>query len=526
MKRVTLKTPDSIAVGLWNRTPKEARLTFFASVALGFLVHMYMFTNKLPNYDDTRHLFSMDYGTASGRWLLTTVLRWDGPFSTPWLIGTISVLCLGVTACLTVSLFRIRRPLGCIITAAILVSFPTVTATFSYMFTASGYFFGMMLAAFGAYLAVRFRWGILPGAAAIVLSMGIYQSYLVVATVLMVGALLFETLDGERSFQELFLKGVKLAGTLAAALAVYMIVVRITSRLVPLSDYMGISEMGKISLPELPKLILKSYYEYFSVFLRNKYGHHFGFLKYAFLAVGLICAALSVLLLKERRLGAARAALAVALACVYPLAGNLIYVMVPGGNIHLLMVYGMAYILILPIALAEHVELSLSKDWEKAAHAAASWVILLTMALTAYSYAITANEAYLKIDLSLRQCTAFSNRLIERIESHEGYRPGMAIILLNYDKAEEALFPTPEMDGFVMSGVCDFAQFRTCYAYASFLRYYMGFTGHVSLDHSWISPSLEERPEVQAMPLYPEAGSIQIITDDTVGAFAVVKLND
>ena len=100
---LALNTPETCFDGLWCRIPKEIRLTFLACVVLGLMVHIYMFVNKLPNHDDIGHLFSAEYGTASGRWFLPTVLRLDGAFSTPWLIGMLSLLCLAGTACFTES---------------------------------------------------------------------------------------------------------------------------------------------------------------------------------------------------------------------------------------------------------------------------------------------------------------------------------------------------------------------------------------------------------------------------------------
>ena len=513
--RLTLKTPEECFSGLWGRVPRETKLTFAASVILGFVVHIYMFVNKLPNHDDVNHLFYADYGTASGRWLLPFILGLDGPFSTPWLIGLLSVLCLAGTVCFTTSLLRIRHPLGCIVTAAVMVAFPAVTATFTYMFTADAYFFSLLLAAFGAYAAVRMRWGEFIGAAAITLSLGIYQSYLGVAAALMVGALLFETLDGKLSFKELFLKGLRLLGSLALALAAYMVIVRITTRDAPLVDYMGISEMGKISLRELPALVWHSYHKYITFFLKNDSGYHFGFLKYAFAAAGVCTVGLGAWLLWKRRLGPARTVLAAALVGMYPLAADLIYVMVPKAEIHTLMIYGLVLILVAPVALADYMEIPKASGGP--AQAAAGWIILLSIALTAYSYIVIANTAYLKIDLSIRQCTAYSTRLLDKIESCEGYQQGMSVILLGSQKREGALSPTPELDRVNMIGLLDMGGLRTSYTYEYFLRYYLGFTGDVA------TASVETIgiPGVEDMPLYPAAGSIQVIDD-----MVIVKIND
>ncbi|MDE6589159.1 MAG: glucosyltransferase domain-containing protein [Oscillospiraceae bacterium] len=370
----------------------------------------------------------------------------------------------------------------------------------------------------GPEMRIRHR-GSAVGAAAIVMSLGIYQSYFPVAAVLMVGALLFETLDGKRSFRELFLRGVRLAGTLAVAMVVYMIVARIAAGENGLADYKGISNMGQISLREIPRLVFESYRGCITFFLSNSLGWHFGFLKFAFVAVGLCSVALGVLLVRERHLEAAQVALAVALVVVYPLACALIYVMSAGAFVHTVMIYGFVYILVLPIAMADYAEISLKRF---PLQAAASWVILLTMVLTAYSYAVTDNNGYLKADLSMRQCAAYSNRLLERVEACEGYEPGMSIVLLGSDVEGDWLSPTPELDSVNITGILDLGEFRTSWNYDYFLRYFVGFAGQVYTDFNWsVTSPFEAMDEVQAMPVYPEAGSIQIF-DGTV----VVKLSD
>lgn len=520
-----LQTPGDCLEGLWKRTPRYIRLTFASSVILGLAAHMYVFTNKFTNHDDLDQMFFAGYGTASGRWLLPPFLRLDGEFSDPWLIGILCVLCLAALACLTVSLFRIRRPLACILASAVIMTFPTVTSTFAYMFTATPYFLSLLLAAFGAYAAVNWGWrGSILGAVAIALSLGVYQSYFPVAAALMVGALLFETLDGSRTFRKLLLKGVRLAVTLAAALAAYLVLVRITTRNIELTDYHSISEMGRLSLRDIPYLVAVSYKRCLSFFLTNDLGWHFGFLRFAFAASLLCCVALGVLLLRERRLDAPRAVLAAALILAYPLACSLIYVMVAGSYVHAVMIYGLAYILLLPLAFAEYAEPDLKTAVSGfPVQAAASWVILLTVALTAYSYAVTDNNAYLKADLSIRQCTAYSNRLLERVETCEGYEPGMDLMLLGSGEigGGEGLFPTPELDSVRVTGVLDLSDLRTSWTYDRFLRYYMGYTGTVYTSfHGRIAQTFLDLEEVQAMPVYPREGSVLVI-----GGTVVVKLS-
>ena len=171
-----LKTPDQCASALWGRIPSHIKLTFASAIVCGLAAHLYMFTNKFTNHDDVGSLFGNSYGAASGRWLRPFVLPLSGGTSMPWLVGLMSLLCLAVVACLTVSLLRIRRPLGCIAASAILTTFPVVLSTFTYMYSAFAYFFSLLLTALGAWTAVRWRWwGIALGAVSIALSLSIYQ---------------------------------------------------------------------------------------------------------------------------------------------------------------------------------------------------------------------------------------------------------------------------------------------------------------------------------------------------------------
>ena len=153
-------------------------------------------------------------------------------------------------------------------------------------------------------------------------------------------------------------------------------------------------------------------------------------------------------------------------------------------------------------------------------HAAASWVLLLTLALTGYSYAVTDNNAYLKADMAMRQCEAYSNRLLERVESCEGYQPEMAVVLVGSTLRENALDPTPELDSARLVGIFNLGDLRTFFTYRHFLRYYNGFTGPVFTGDSETATTLAATEEVQAMPCYPRDGSVRVIGDKVV-----VKLN-
>ncbi len=518
----TFKTPETCFSSLRKCIPPYIRLTFAAAVVLGLVTHLYAFTNKLPNLDDTLYLFGTTYGRGSGRWLLPTVLLWDGSYSMPWLIGVLSIFCIAAAACLTVQLLRIRGPLACIIAAGILVAFPSTAETFSYTFSADSYFLSLALAAFGAYAAVSFPKGInfAVGSLAVTLSMGIYQSYFSVAAALMVGALIFETLEGKRSLSNLLFRSVMLAGTLFTSLLLYLLLVRVSLPSGNLTPYMGISEMGHISIQELPARVLLCYGKYYMTFWKNDSHLHFTFLRYAFALTALCSVALLVWIIRKKRLAPLQTILIILLVLLYPLAGDLIYVMAPHSPVYMRMIYGLCYILLAPLALVDFAAQERKPEFEKSAlQTAASWIILLTMALTAYSYVIHCNKAYFKIDLSRQQCASYSTRLLERIEACEGYTSKAPVILVG-STGQDLVNPTPELGEVVLDGIYDFPQLRRSYSYGIYLRDYMGFPNPVQVGNSNEALALEKTEEVSNMPVYPAAGSIQVIE----GA-VVVKLD-
>lgn len=518
-----LMSPEECLNALWAKIPQHIRTTFFSALVWGLLAHLYMFTKKLLNHDDIGDLFYSNYGTPSGRWFLPTLFQLDGNFSAPWLLGVLSLVMIAVAACFVVSTMRLKRPLSCILTAGIMVTYPTVTATMAYMFTADAYFCCLALACFAAYITNKYRFGFLAGIAAIALSMGVYQSYFGVAAVLMVGILILETLDGAAPVQKLVLKGVRFVATLGAGMAVYMVMVKITTRSVELVDYMGISSMGRLSLSDLPRQIVKAYLEYGNIFIQNKFAAHFSFLNVLFLLTGLATLCLAVVIIRRRKLTVPHLILLVLLAAVYPLAGNIVYVMVPNAPIHTLMLYGTCTILLAPLALAGYCAdlfAGEAPNGGAALRALCCWVIAVTMGLTAYSYTIFSNEAYLKMDLTYEQTYSFSTRLLRAVEGADGYTPDLPIVLVGRALENGGTPATPELDRIALTGVFSMNDMVNSYTYGHYLRRFHGVRNTVFSSDTPIAQQFGEREDVAALPDYPNSDSIRVLD-----GYLVVKLS-
>ena len=150
----------------WLRgLPSPVRAAFWACFGAGFGAHLYAFTNIIPNSDGISRVYDAQQMTVSGRWFLHYASMWNGYLQAPAVIGFFSLLFLALAAALTVSLLKLRTPLSGGLAGALMAVFPSMAYACLYLFTASAYCFGILLAVLSVWLLRRLpRWGILPAA--------------------------------------------------------------------------------------------------------------------------------------------------------------------------------------------------------------------------------------------------------------------------------------------------------------------------------------------------------------------------
>ena len=134
-----------------GKIKKEWKIAFFSTLAIGILIHIYKFTNTLPNRDAVYNYYADQNIVGSGRWFLTVASGLSSWFDLPWINGLLSIIFIGIAAAVIVDVFDLQNPVLIGLIAALLVSFPGITETFFFEYTADGYMVAMLLAA----LAVR-----------------------------------------------------------------------------------------------------------------------------------------------------------------------------------------------------------------------------------------------------------------------------------------------------------------------------------------------------------------------------------
>ena len=143
-------------------------------------------------------------------------------------------------------------------------------------------------------------------------------------------------------------------------------------------------------------------------------------------------------------------------------------------------------------------------------------IALAVILIMGFMFARYANVCYLKADLMQAEAINYYNRLIERIQSVEGYTPGTPIAYINDrqkndddfsgNKLFDPIYLPPYQGNSIIN---DFAWERTMNMWCSFDR--------VEADGDRLEAFSDE---INAMPVYPAEGSVQMFDETIVVKFA------
>ena len=497
---------------LWQRLAPSHKAAFFSCLATGYLVHLYAFTNIIPNSDGLSRVFDTQQMTISGRWFLHYASALNDFTQMPAVIGLLSLLFLSLAAAFTVDLLSIRSRLLAGAAGAVMAAFPCVGYTFLYMFTASAYCLAILLAVLAVWLARRGRLGWVLGVIALALAMGTYQAYAALAIALSLAAVLSRTLDRRSDFPGTLRLGLRLAAFLAAGAVLYYAVLLVFLKVkdLELLSYLGMDQASAgYPFARLPALVLETYKQAVAFFFLP--GSADGFASPFLVAVDLAALVLGGLCLfaclRRNQLFRQvwRPVGALAMLVLLPLGINFMQVLSPYSQPTPLMKYSFVTVYLIVLLLLDRADTPLRFPLARGlAPAAAVWAAaLLLFCLN------TNNLLYTASAQAHRATESYLTRLLSRVESCPGYQEGMEVAVVG---------AVPE--GQLLAQIPSYAQvdhysvpFDSVLPLNKHIYYY--------LNH-WLNVPLEEpdeetmlaisaSPEFQDMPLYPADGSVAVL---------------
>ena len=501
MKPEEQKLFDRIRAGI----PKPCRAAFIACIIAGFLAHLFAFTNIVPNSDGLSRVFDEQQMTVSGRWFLHYASMFHGYVQAPMLIGTLSVFFLAVAAALAVDALKLRGSLAGALCGIFMVVFPSVAYIYMFVFTASAYTFGILLAVLAVWLCRRCPKAFLAAAIPLAWAVGTYQAYFAVAASLALCCVIRDLLDPERKLRDAFGRAVRLLGMLAAGAVVYYLVLRLFlwAKDLTLLSYRGMDSFGtSLTLTG----ILAGVWDTYKQFLRYILVPGSSSYVTVPLIAGqllLFAAGAGALVLLVVRGGLlrqpGRLTLLLLAWALLPLALNFTQLL---SNSSPVMRYSLVFAWILPVTLLDRV----SGKWELRLKASACVAGALLVLLSAQ----IANTAYTASATAHRATQAFATNLVSRVESLPGYRKDMEVVVIGafpedvYYNGVEGLALAEHKNSCLSSSVMPLN--KHIYYY---LNDWLNVPWEEPEEAAMIAVSASE--EFQNMPLYPSDGSVAII---------------
>ena len=499
-----------------RKIPPYIKACLLSTLLFGVLAHGMALTTQFAMADGAHYLFSVGAATGSGRWflgLLGAVVRgiFGSPnFSLPLWSGLITFVFAGLCACTLASWLGLQKTSSQVLVSGLVTVFPVMSGLFFYNFTAPYYRFGLWLVLLGGKEMCLHR-GIKPFWVSVILvclGLGIYQAFLPLFLSLLLIYFLKGLLDREQWAFSALLKEILwyCLGCIVIA-AVYLASVKLSTSLLhdSLTDYKGISTMGSATLPKYLQRVKLAIYLFFFPEKADRYAFLLPYrlldcYRLALLGIGIWGLWLVLRFARQFPLKAVAALLA--LAC-FPLAVNFIYVVCAQEDVYNLMLFGLLAPFLLVLCISEWLP---RPNLQKAAAALLAVFCLFCVR--------TDNATYARGQLIQQRSISYFTSMAAAIKSTPGYTASTPVALVG--DTFHAMDPTfRSIEGYSAISMAplpyDASPFSIGYSWQDFLTLWCGFTPPY-VDGS----NYENLPEVQAMPCYPDKGSIALVNGAVV----------
>ncbi len=501
-KNMKIPTIKEVFNQLKGQLTPAMKSAFIAVFFVGLISHFLVFVGDFPNHDGLNSMYSSQNMIASGRWFLSIACGISSYFTLPWIIGLLSLFYIALTAVLLVSILEIKQSFIGFLVGGLLVSFPALTATFAYMFTADGYMLSLFLAVLAVYVTKRFSSGFLLGAIFLACSLGGYQAYVSMAMLLSFHQVILLFLSEDTNLGQKIKKTGSYVTMGVLGMGIYLLVQKILQVIfqIELNQYQGIHDVTNTLQLGLLDKIGKVYFDFaaFTVAQRVFMTNWFVILLYGIL--GILC--LFQFFKKHRHFLKKPVfyLLVVVSLILLPHIMNGILWISPNVNYHLIMRYHWILIPILMLAYLDQEKQALSQ-----------WVLLLCAFGIILNYTLVDNIAYGNLQKKYQKTYAYCLRLVDRMEQTQGYYQGIPVLM--YGEVSEVEYPNTDITTKLTEniiGISGSFLFIGDQNYQDFMEHYLNVSINVVEDVE-TRLALYNSEEYQNLEIFPAADSMKVV---------------
>lgn len=502
-------------------------ISCITTFVIGFATHFFGFINVIHNYDDISVLPAVsNAGVTSGRWFLTIIhalfAKIGIAYNLPYVNSILFILLISISVKYIICILEIKNPVSAILIGAIFVTFPSVTGIMFFKYTVVSYGIAILCSVLSVWYMKRFKFGFILSIFLIACSLGIYQAYVPITISLMIILLLRNSLTKNFGTKDILWEGIKYVGTLILGIIAYYILLKICliKYNTQLLTYQGIDKMGVVEITQLPGLIKRTFYEFFSIAFNDYNGvSQTSIIQLGILLLGCICAGLIIFTLGIHKKNWISVILTALLCAVLPLAINFIVIMCPTSIMQTRMVYSFALIFTVPFVLLEIIEpLQFSAKFftacKKHIKKAVSFITLIII----LSYAYLANLNYTQLYYTTQKVENYMSSLVLQVRMTEGFDSSMEWAFIGDIVQDPLLYDNWEQVPRYSGNASIFSLINT-YSRLSWVKNCFGYNIPL-VDENQLA-ELGKDARVIDMPCFPDDGSIQVL-DDVV----IIKLEN
>ena len=520
----------------WEAISPTAKAAFFTALIMGVVVHATGITNLLLNHDSILGIAQgtgIDY-TTQGKWFAHVVSKASGAIDHPNTSLILGLLFISITSGITVSFLRLRSRLFSGLIGAMMITFPTVVSTNSYIGASVFFFFSLLLSCLTAYFAEQKKYGFILSICFLTVSLGTYQAYIGYVTGLFLLRLIIEAFRRTYKTKDFILCGIKYIVILLCSMTFYYIILQIRLQVTgtELSAYRGISEMTSIRFQDIPVLIIGAYKKVINFYFFDLYGENEFLSAWLYRSILLCVIGLYISLIVKTKLYQDKwqGLFSAILMALFPLAIHLIAVLGQNTNTHWCMIY--SFVLI-PIMMVAFMDVSDQCTEETTGgilksitvnHVLSTITImgLVIGSLQCYIWFLVTGECYAALRLSNSAAYAASIELCSDLND-AGYDSTMPLALIGDGKRDTEWFqPEPESFHKTQYTGITTSNFVTHSGYQLLSWYLQHILGYdfVPANSTQVSALCKQEEVFWEMPIYPEEGSIR-----EIDGIMVVKLS-
>ncbi len=503
------------------RLTKNEILAFVSAMVFYIVAHGLCFSNRIYSHDYLQSIYKNDaaWQVALGRFLQPVLMVLRGSISVPWVIETITMVCVAVTAVLLYRLFQMESKTEALCLSGILsCNLVWTTSNASYMPWVDSYGICLLLSVWAVYLLRKNTWkGRILAVVSLVISLGFYQAYVFVYITLVVLQFIWNLRTKEDTKKEL-LSVCWHVGALVLAGLLYFIGWKIFQKALNIwtsDSYNGLASLGDYEGYSVGQLLKLSFVQFINFFLHPQIFVTFtvreislGIFWVWVLRVTNLVAACLILVGTFRSLKGRtvfQKVCKILLTLLLPFIMNGISIL-SKGMVHDLMIFPYLFVYVYAIAMGG--ELFKGRKICKRIYLAIPFAILI------WANIVVANQAYYKRDLQEEATLSLMTRIVDRVEQEPAYEAGVTpVAFAGSFMASEEIYGLPEFQDITL-----YSFSNTSLTYVGLPESYIKYVMQVNMNLTKTDLT-DER--IESMPCFPKEGSVAMID-----GIMVIKISD